>query len=84
MGESTNASMKRCIVASTQHMRTHKHTHTHTSLAHENTHTHPGEGTVAGLPKAVGYKVKKTNRHVVDLGDLNIDIFLKVQDNKYS
>ena len=41
IGESTNASMKRCIVASTQHMRTHKHTHTHTHtpLAHENTHT---------------------------------------------
>ena len=23
-------------------------------------------------------------RHVVDLGDLNIDIFLEVQDNRYS
>ena len=37
------------------------------------------------LQENISKKVKKTSgRHVVDFGDLNIDIFLEVQDKKYS
>ena len=48
--------------------------------------------SILDLQENIYKKVKKTyyrsagfaGRHVVDFGDLNIDIFLEVQDKKYN